>query len=102
MLLVLAEAFYTGKDRTALAGLAVAGGVARRSRRSRCTATSSRAAALPVGEMLVADRTGYALSALLSVTDRAGRAGRAGAHARPRLGHRRVLRHLAARRRRAC
>jgi hypothetical protein len=28
ILLVLAEAFYTGRDRTALAGLAVAGGVA--------------------------------------------------------------------------
>ena len=68
MLLVLAEAFYTGKDRTALAGLACAGGVA--------AAVASFALyrhmgadqhRLLYGEMLVADRTGYALSTLLSV-----------------------------------
>ncbi len=68
LLLVLAEAFYTGKDRTALAGLAVAGGVA--------AAVASIALYRHMdpgthrylyGEMLVADRTGYALSALLSV-----------------------------------
>lgn len=67
LLLVLAEAFYTGKDRTALAGLAVAGGVA--------AAIASIALYRHMdpgqhrylyGEMLVADRTGYALSALLA------------------------------------
>ncbi|MEZ4404161.1 MAG: NADH-quinone oxidoreductase subunit N [Kofleriaceae bacterium] len=68
VLLVLAEAFFTGRDRTTLAGLAVAGGVA--------AAVASIALYRHVGpdehrylfgEMLVADRTGYALSALLSV-----------------------------------
>lgn len=68
ILLVLAEAFYTGRDRTALAGLAVAGGVA--------AAVASIAlyrhlepgqVRLVFGEMLIVDRSGYALSALLSV-----------------------------------
>ncbi len=68
ILLVLAEAFYTGRDRTALAGLAVAGGVA--------AAVASVVlyrhlepgqSRLLFNEMLIADRTGYTLSALLSV-----------------------------------
>ncbi|HVV86941.1 MAG TPA: NADH-quinone oxidoreductase subunit N [Kofleriaceae bacterium] len=65
MLLVLAEAFFTGRDRTTLAGLAVAGALA--------GAVASIALyrhmapgehRLLMNEMLVADRTGYALSAL--------------------------------------
>jgi NADH-quinone oxidoreductase subunit N len=69
MLLVLAEAFYKGKDRSALAGLAVAG----------CLAAAIASvilyrelapgeARMLMGDMLVADRTGYVLSALFSVT----------------------------------
>ncbi|MBK9030217.1 MAG: NADH-quinone oxidoreductase subunit N [Myxococcales bacterium] len=69
LLLVLAEAFYTGRDRTALAAMAVAGGVA--------AAVASVVLYRHLepgqhrylyGEMLVADRLGYVLSALLSVT----------------------------------
>ncbi len=68
MLLVLAEAFYRGKDRAALMGLAVAGAVA--------AAVSSIVVyrQLAPGEvkpllsnMLLADRFGYALTALFSV-----------------------------------
>ncbi len=68
MLLVLAEAFFTGKDRTALAGITVAGALA-----STVVSivlyrhlgpTSSR---LLFSEMLVADRTGYVLSGLFGV-----------------------------------
>jgi NADH-quinone oxidoreductase subunit N len=69
MLLVLAEAFYRGKDRSALAGLAVAGSLA--------AAIASiilyrelapGEARMLLGDMLVADRTGYVLAALFSVT----------------------------------
>jgi NADH-quinone oxidoreductase subunit N len=68
MLLVLAEAFYKGKDRTALAGLAVAG--------SLVSAVASVVAYRQVGPipkpvfgtMLIADQTGYVLSALFGVT----------------------------------
>jgi NADH-quinone oxidoreductase subunit N len=67
MMLVLAEAFFMGRDRTALAGLAVAGGVAAAvasvALYRHMTPGQSR---LLFGEMLIADRTGYALSALLS------------------------------------
>jgi len=68
VMLVLAEAFFTGRDRTALAALTVAGGVA--------AAIASIAlyremgpgqSRLLFGDMLIADRTGYALSALLSI-----------------------------------
>jgi NADH-quinone oxidoreductase subunit N len=68
MLLVLAEAFYKGTDRSALVGLTVAG------------ALSSAVASIVLyrqmgpdtrialfGEMLIADRTGYVLSALFGV-----------------------------------
>ena len=68
MLLVLGEAFYKGRDRTALAGLAVAGSLA--------SAIASiilyrqlgegESKAL-LGDMLVADRTGYVLAALFAV-----------------------------------
>ncbi|MGE5182128.1 MAG: NADH-quinone oxidoreductase subunit N [Acidobacteriota bacterium] len=69
MLLVLAEAFYKGRDRSALAGLAVAGSLA--------AAIASvilyrelapGEARMLMGDMLVADRTGYVLSALFAVT----------------------------------
>ena len=63
--LVLAEAFFAGRDRTALAGLAVAGALA------GAVASIVLYRQLAPGEhrlvmngMLVADRTGYALSAL--------------------------------------
>ena len=68
MLLVLGEAFYKGKDRTLLAGLAVAGSLA--------SAVASIILYRQLGEgesksllgdMLVADRTGYVLSALFAV-----------------------------------
>lgn len=69
ILLVLAEAFFSGRDRTALAALTVVGGVAAAvasiALYRHIPAGSSR---LLFGEMLIADRTGYALSALLSVT----------------------------------
>jgi NADH-quinone oxidoreductase subunit N len=69
MLLVLAEAFYRGKDRSSLVGLAVAGSLA--------AAIASIVlyrelapgeARMLLGDMLVADRTGYVLAALFSVT----------------------------------
>ncbi len=69
MMLVLAEAFYKGKDRTALVGLAVAGSLA--------SAIASivlyrqldaHEARMLLGDMLVADRMGYVLSALFAVT----------------------------------
>jgi len=67
MLLVLAEAFYKGRDRTALVGLTVAG----------CVATAVAAIVLYrqvpagvriglLGDMLIADRTGYVLTALFA------------------------------------
>jgi len=68
MLLVLAEAFYKGEDRSALAALAVAGSLA--------SAVASvvlyrqlgagQTKAL-LGSMLIGDRLGYALSAVFSV-----------------------------------
>ena len=69
MLLVLAEAFYRGKDRSALMSLAVAGSIA--------SAIASIVLYRQLGEgvripllydMLFADRTGYVLSALFAVT----------------------------------
>jgi NADH-quinone oxidoreductase subunit N len=69
MVLVLAEAFYRGTDRTALAGLAVAGSIA------GLIASIVLYRQLGPGEqkhllgdMLVADRTGYVLSALFCIT----------------------------------
>ncbi len=68
VLLVLAEAFFAGRDRTALAGLAVAGALA------GAVASIILYQQLRPGEsrllmngMLVADRTGYALSTLFCV-----------------------------------
>ncbi len=78
MLLVLAEAFYKGRDRTALSGLAVAGSLA------SAIASVVLYRQLAPGEthalftdidqsgtlrsaMLMADRTGYVLSALFAV-----------------------------------
>ena len=65
LLLVLAEAFFAGKDRTALAGLTVAGALA------GAAASIALYRHMAPGEtrmlmsdMLVADRTGYALSTL--------------------------------------
>ena len=67
MLLVLAEAFYKGEDRTALTGLAVAGSVA------AAIASVVLYRQLAPGEtkqllgtMLVADRLGYVLSTIFS------------------------------------
>ncbi len=74
LLLVLAEAFYKGKDRTALVGLAVAGSLA------SAIASIVLYRQLGPGEthlvfgdgkggaMLVADHLGYVLSALFAVT----------------------------------
>ncbi|MBZ0238531.1 MAG: NADH-quinone oxidoreductase subunit N [Deltaproteobacteria bacterium] len=68
ILLVLAEAFYSGKDRTALAALTVAGALATTitsiALYRHIGATESR---LLLNEMLVADRTGYVLTALFGV-----------------------------------
>ncbi|HUQ02075.1 MAG TPA: NADH-quinone oxidoreductase subunit N [Kofleriaceae bacterium] len=68
ILLVLAEAFFAGRDRSTLAGLAVAGALA-------ATVTSialyrhmgPNQAKLLFSEMLVADRTAYVLSGLFGV-----------------------------------
>jgi NADH:ubiquinone oxidoreductase subunit 2 (subunit N) len=68
ILLVLAEAFFVGRDRSSLAALAVAGAIA-------STVTSialyrhmgPTQAKLLFSEMLVADRTGYVLSGLFGV-----------------------------------
>ena len=69
MLLVLAEAFYTGKDRTALATLTVAGAVASAVASMILYRQLEGAAKVSLlGDMLVADRTGYVLSALFAVT----------------------------------
>ncbi len=68
MLLVLAEAFYKGKDRTALAGLTVAGALASAIASVilyRQIAPGVRIEML--GTMLVADKQAYVLSALFAV-----------------------------------
>jgi NADH-quinone oxidoreductase subunit N len=68
MMLVLAEAFYKGKDRTALAGLAVAGSLAA-AVASVVLYRQLGDARIPVlGDALLADKTSYVLSALFSVT----------------------------------
>src|SRR5947208_1221509 len=71
MLLVLAEAFYRGEDRTALASLAVAGSFASAVAsvvlyRQLGSGPDPKVSLL--GDMLIADRTGYVLSALFAVT----------------------------------
>ena len=68
MLLVLAEAFYKGEDRTALVGLAVAGSLAAAIASIvlyRQLATGETKQLL--GGMIVADRLGYVLSAVFCV-----------------------------------
>ena len=68
MLLVLAEAFYKGEDRTALVGLAVAGSLA-----SAVASVVLYRQLAPgetkqlLGTMLVADKLGYVLSAVFAV-----------------------------------
>jgi NADH-quinone oxidoreductase subunit N len=67
MLLVLAEAFYRGKDRSSLVGLTVAGSIAA-AIASIVLYRQIGDAQIPVlGEMLIADKTSYVLSALFSV-----------------------------------
>jgi NADH-quinone oxidoreductase subunit N len=69
MLLVLAEAFYQGRDHTALMSLTVAGAVASTISSIilyRQLGTGETHAIL--GDMLLVDRTGYVLSALFGVT----------------------------------
>jgi NADH-quinone oxidoreductase subunit N len=67
MLLVLAEAFYKGKDRSALVTLTVAGAAAA-AVASIVLYRQIGDARIPVlGEMLLADKTSYVLSALFSV-----------------------------------
>ncbi|MFN0246219.1 MAG: NADH-quinone oxidoreductase subunit N [Kofleriaceae bacterium] len=68
MILVLAEAFYRGKDRTALAGLAVAGSIAAAVASVVLYRQIGDARVSVLGEMLLADKTSYVLSALFSVT----------------------------------
>ncbi len=69
MVLVLAEAFYKGKDRTALVGLTVAGALAATIASvvlyRQVPANTGREL---LGGMLLADRTAYVLSALFGVT----------------------------------
>jgi NADH-quinone oxidoreductase subunit N len=68
MVLVLAEAFYKGKDRTALAGLAVAGALASSVASVILYRQMPDGARIDVlGGMLLADKTGYVLSALFGV-----------------------------------
>ena len=69
MLLVLAEAFFKGRDRSTLAGLAVAGSLAAAIASIilyRQVNAGVRIGLL--GDMLLADKTAYVLSALFSVT----------------------------------
>ncbi|HEU4733817.1 MAG TPA: NADH-quinone oxidoreductase subunit N [Kofleriaceae bacterium] len=69
MLLVLAEAFYHGEDRTALASLTAAGSFASAIASVVLLRQLEGNARVPLlGEMLVADRSGYVLSALFAVT----------------------------------
>ncbi len=69
MVLVLAEAFFKGRDHTSLAGLAVAGCVA--SGVASIVLVRQLAGSeqhMLLGSMLVADRTSYVLSALFAFT----------------------------------
>ncbi|HMG53225.1 MAG TPA: proton-conducting transporter membrane subunit, partial [Kofleriaceae bacterium] len=69
MVLVLAEAFYRGKDRSALMSLAVAGSFASAIASVVLYRQLGDGAHVSLlGDMLVADRTGYVLSALFAVT----------------------------------
>src|ERR1041384_1367895 len=69
MLLVLAEAFYRGEDRTALMSLTAAGAFASAIASAIAYRQLGDGGSHPMlGEMLIADRTGYVLSALFAVT----------------------------------
>jgi NADH-quinone oxidoreductase subunit N len=71
MLLVLAEAFYRGEDRAALATLAAAGSFASAIASIvlyRQLGTGADAKVALLGDMLIADRTGYVLAALFAAT----------------------------------
>src|SRR3954447_23553807 len=74
MLLVLAEAFFRGKDRSALMSLGVAGSIASAIASVVLYRQLGDGPALQVNGiqlfsgMLIADRTGYVLSALFAVT----------------------------------
>jgi len=69
MLLVLAEAFYRGKDRSALMSLAVAGSIASAIASIVLYRQLGDGVRIPLlYDMLFADRTGYVLSALFAVT----------------------------------
>ena len=71
MVLVLAEAFHRSKDRTSLMSLTVAGAVASAVASIVLYRQLPDAAGAKIGllgDMLVADRTGYVLSALFAVT----------------------------------
>lgn len=67
MILVLAEAFYKGKDRSALATLTVAGSLAAAIASIVLYRQIGDARVSVLGEMLTADKTSYVLSALFSV-----------------------------------
>ncbi|MBA3542495.1 MAG: NADH-quinone oxidoreductase subunit N [Deltaproteobacteria bacterium] len=69
MLLVLAEAFYKGKDRTALVSVAVAGSIASAIASIILYRQLGDTETRPLlGDMLIADKTGYVLSALFALT----------------------------------
>jgi NADH-quinone oxidoreductase subunit N len=69
MVLVLAEAFYRGEDRTALATLTAAGAFASAIASVVLYRQLDAGVRISlVGDMLVADRSGYVLSALFAVT----------------------------------
>jgi NADH-quinone oxidoreductase subunit N len=69
MLLVLAEAFYKGRDRTALMNLAVAGSLASLVASVILYKQVGEHQRIPLfSDMLLADRTGYVLSGLFAAT----------------------------------
>jgi len=71
MVLVLAEAFYRGDDRSGLATLAAAGSFASAIASAilyRQLGDGAAAKVSLLGDMLVADRTGYVLAALFAMT----------------------------------
>jgi NADH-quinone oxidoreductase subunit N len=69
LVLVLAEAFYRGEDRSALASLAAAGSFASAIASVVLLRQLEPGVAISLlGDMLVADRSGYVLSALFAVT----------------------------------
>ncbi len=67
MALVLAEAFYKGQDRSALVGLTVAGAIAAAVASVVLYRQIGDQRIAVLGEMLLADKTSYILSALFSV-----------------------------------